>query len=52
MMNILPLLVQLLLFKHPIDINWAEYWVGVAIGWLLLIGVFAYVIVIVHQEKK
>jgi hypothetical protein len=51
-MDILPLLVQMLLFQHQIDINWTEYWVGVAIGWIVLIGVFAYVVFIVRQEKE
>ena len=51
-MDVLPLVVQMLLFQQQIDINWTEYWVGVAIGWIVLIGVFAYVLVVVRQEQE
>mgnify|MGYP005853024971 FL=1 len=51
-MDVLPLVVQMMLFHQQIDINWTEYWVGVAIGWIVLIGVFAYVLVVVRQEQE
>ncbi len=50
-MELIPSLTSMLLWLHQTDINWSEYWVGVIIGWVIILGILGYVYVVVRHEQ-
>ncbi|NJK79111.1 MAG: hypothetical protein HC893_08815 [Chloroflexaceae bacterium] len=36
----------------PNAIDWTEYWIGVAIGWVILLGTAGYVLLMLKMDKE
>lgn len=50
-MELLPTLTGMLLWLQQAEVNWSEFWVGVVIGWILLVGVLGYVYMVVRHDQ-